>query len=242
MERLEKNARSTAAINFLKQMPREHLGELFQLLDQSKSQFFQDLFVLSSLDFKRGGFFVEFGATNGVDLSNSWLLEKRYDWDGIVAEPARHWHANLKKNRGCRISTACVWKESGQKLVFNETKNTDLSTLDAFTKTDMHATSRHSSKKYEVETVSLNDLLRENNAPKHIDYISIDTEGSELDIISHFNFSDYTISVMTVEHNFSENREKINEILTSVGFIRVLESISLFDDWYINPLYVTNIL
>jgi len=61
--------RNPADINFL-------LGVFKQLLANSKSQLRQDLFVLSQLGFKRGGFFVEFGATNGIDLSNSYLLDK----------------------------------------------------------------------------------------------------------------------------------------------------------------------
>src|SRR5450631_2035857 len=53
---------------------------LMSLLAQSKSQLRQDLFVLTMLDFKRNGYFVEFGATNGSDLSNTYLLEKSFGW------------------------------------------------------------------------------------------------------------------------------------------------------------------
>jgi len=44
-----------------------------------KSQHLQDLFVLSELDYKSNGFFVEFGATNGLSISNTWLLEKYFN-------------------------------------------------------------------------------------------------------------------------------------------------------------------
>lgn len=64
----------------------------------SKSQLLQDVFVLHELNFKEGGFFVEFGATNGVELSNSHLLEKEFHWQGILAEPARVWYDDLKKS------------------------------------------------------------------------------------------------------------------------------------------------
>jgi hypothetical protein len=53
------------------------------LLRSSKAQLRQDIFVLNELNFKRDGYFVEFGATNGVDLSNTYLLEKGYNWKGI---------------------------------------------------------------------------------------------------------------------------------------------------------------
>src|SRR5262245_11288155 len=51
---------------------------LIELLPKSRAQYWQDLFVLSQLNFKRNGYFVEFGATNGVSLSNSYLLERQY--------------------------------------------------------------------------------------------------------------------------------------------------------------------
>ena len=46
-------------------------NNLLDLMEKSKSQIRQDLFVLSELNFKSEGFFVEFGATNGVSLSNT---------------------------------------------------------------------------------------------------------------------------------------------------------------------------
>ena len=54
----------------------------------SKSQYCQDIFALSKPPMT-SGFFVEFGATDGVQWSNTWLLEKRFGWRGILAEPAR---------------------------------------------------------------------------------------------------------------------------------------------------------
>ena len=69
------------------------------LLQKSKSQLRQDLFVLGVTNFKQNGFFCEFGATNGVDLSNTYLLEKEFNWSGILAEPAKIWHSDLQRNR-----------------------------------------------------------------------------------------------------------------------------------------------
>ena len=69
-------------------MPLKSLEGLLQCFGESKSQLWQDLFVLSELDFKRKVFFVEFGATNSIDLSNTYLLETDFEWVGILVEPA----------------------------------------------------------------------------------------------------------------------------------------------------------
>jgi hypothetical protein len=88
--------------------------------DKSKSQLFQDLFVLFILKEKRNGYFVEFGATNGIDLSNTYLLEKSYGWNGILAEPARCWLRDLKGNRNSSLDFRCIWEKTGKSVPFND--------------------------------------------------------------------------------------------------------------------------
>jgi FkbM family methyltransferase len=202
-------------------------------LNKSKSQFRQDLFVLTELNFKDNGFFVELGASNGVNFSNTYLLETEFNWNGILAEPARVWHEDLSQNRRAKIDLDCVWKESGEKLNFTETDFALLSTISDFKSHDMHSKARDQGKIYTVNTVSLMDLLKRHNAPHQIDYLSIDTEGSEYEIIKDFDFDAYAISIITCEHNFTSNRKKIFDLLISKGYIRKFDHISNVDDWYI---------
>lgn len=204
-----------------------------QLLAKSKSQLRQDIFVLYELNFKRQGYFVEFGATNGIDLSNTYLLETEYGWTGILAEPATLWHTKLVENRRARIDKRCVWKTSGSSLSFNETNSPELSTIQLFNSSDNHAREREAGKLYSVETVSLTDLLEEHKAPNDIDYLSIDTEGSELEILESFAFQKYKFRVITCEHNYTSNREKLHSLLSKNGYQRKFEQISQFDDWYV---------
>jgi FkbM family methyltransferase len=204
----------------------------------SKSQLQQDLFVLLSFKFKSNGFFVEFGATNGINLSNTYILEKNFGWKGILAEPARSWHTSLRKNRSAEIETRCIWKESGKILQFNETEVGELSTLDSFSNQDMHAISRENGVKYTVETISLLDLLVKFQAPKFIDYLSIDTEGSEFEILENFDFNTYAFGFISCEHNFTENRAKVFKLLSQHGYTRVFEPYSQFDDWYLHKSLV----
>jgi FkbM family methyltransferase len=200
---------------------------------KSHAQLFQDLFVLFTLGEKQGGYFVEFGATDGLFLSNSALLERQYGWNGIVAEPSKNWQPALRRNRHCEVDLRCVWKTSGKKLTFSETDNPEFSTISEFKSIDSH--DRRSSKEYEVETVSLNDLLSQHRAPREIDYLSIDTEGSEYTILQNLDFSRWSFKIITVEHNFQKRRTALHALLSSHRYIRIFEAISCFDDWYVNP-------
>jgi len=203
------------------------------ILKKSKAQLRQDLFVLSQLEYKRGGFFVEFGATDGVYLSNSHLLEKEFGWKGILAEPAKCWHKALRENRQCPIETDCVWTTTGAELTFNEVDDAKLSTINEFSSVDGHTHARETGKTYSVKTISLNDLLAKYKAPRRMDYLSIDTEGSEYEILSHLDFQKYSFEVITCEHNHTPMREKLFELLSSKGYTRVHTELSQFDDWYV---------
>ncbi|MDX2485149.1 MAG: FkbM family methyltransferase [Pseudodonghicola sp.] len=218
-------------LQFLKAMPPEIRNRCFEQLEVSRSQLRQDLFALSQTGFKHGGFFVEFGATDGIDLNNSYLMETQYGWSGILAEPAQGWHANLRANRSAIIDSRCVWRASGEKLQFTEAPRGENSAISSFVKTSRKLRGHQ----YEVETVSLNDLLDQHSAPAKIDYLSVDTEGSEFDILNAVDFDRWSFRVMTVEHNHAPQRADIHALLTGKGYRRVLEEVSRFDDWYVKP-------
>lgn len=129
-------------------------------LPYSKAQLAQDLFALSFTESTAPGFFVEFGATDGVSLSNTWLLEKKLGWSGILAEPAKTWHNKLKANRNCIIDTHCVARKSGCTLQFLEVNNTDgaeLSGIKEFANNGDWASEIRlsNSKEYEVKTINI---------------------------------------------------------------------------------------
>ena len=86
---------------------------------------------------------------------------------------------------------------------------------------------------YPVVTISLGDLLNFYKAPREIDYLSIDTEGSEYEILSAFDFAKYKIKIITVEHNWTDNRKKIFDLLLSNGYQQVHDNATHCDDWYI---------
>lgn len=233
-KRIEEGVAIARDFDWLMELNPDSAAEVIRYWKKSRSQIHQDLFVLSELGFKRNGFFVEFGATNGLELSNTHLLEKEFDWKGILAEPAKGWHEELAANRNVSIEKRCVWKDSKSTLSFQETEIRELSTIAGVGEQDKNSEARHDCKTYQVQTISLNDLLMEHNAPEVIDYLSIDTEGSEYDILSSFDFTKHRFRVITCEHNLTDQREKIYDLLTRAGYRRKFEKYSQFDDWYVS--------
>jgi FkbM family methyltransferase len=201
---------------------------------KSYSQLSQDILALVLSNYKQNGFFVEFGACDGLHLSNTLILENEYSWSGILSEPAKKYHNDLLKNRNCSIDFRAVYSTSKKILNFKETDQSDLSGIEEYFQIDNHLAKRQIGNNYDVETISLNDLLLEHSAPSVIDYMSIDTEGSEFEILKNFNFDRYKIKFISIEHNFVEqSRNDIQNLLEKNNYQRILTKWSQFDDWYV---------
>lgn len=231
-EQSKKNAFRDLEI-ILRYSPLNLVEEVIHSLQESKAQFRQDVFALAESKFKRKGYFVEFGAADGVTGSNTYLLESEYGWSGVVAEPATRFHHDLVQNRNCVRDFRAVYSRSGEFLPFKEAKIGALSTFQFLESKDLYRRYRKQGRVYEVETVSLLDLLDEAGAPSEIDFMSLDTEGSELSILQSFDFNRYRFNAITVEHNFGHNRVALRECLEKAGYRQIHEDISGVDDWYV---------
>ena len=249
--------------NFVRRNNLEHINALDQAFEQNalvennknllsnfinsirnkkdiKSQLYQDMFASFVIGDKFDKTFFEFGATNGIDLSNSYTLEKYLNWEGTLSEPSPQWHDELKKNRPqTNIISECIWSESNKELNFFVSDFGVLSSLEDFKKSDKISMPGNtqarlkSGKNIIVKTISLNDIIEKQFNSKTPSYISIDTEGSEYEILKNFNFKKYRPLVFTIEHNFTELQLKIDELMYLNEYIRVFKSLTVFDAWYV---------
>jgi hypothetical protein len=215
---------------------------------KNHSQANQDLFVLYFTNHAgKGGFFVEIGAGDGVRISNTYLLEK-LSWQGIIVDPVNYNSENIKL-RKCIKDNRAVYSKSGLKLPFLAMEPIPESELQAENFSGLLEHIREDfktlpNKIIDVETISLNDLLKQYNAPNKIDYISIDTEGSEFKIISNFDFNKYDVEIFTIEHNHSNFRKDVIKLLNAKGYFRMPNDtqggfVPGYDDWFIknnNPV------
>lgn len=199
----------------------------------SFSQRFQDLFVDWMLQ-KKNGIFIEFGACDGVNISNTYYLEKYMGWSGILLEPAKSWHNSIKINRpNSIIDFRCVSNETGNEVTFYE--NTNL----AFSSLNKNSIANDS---YKVKTVSLNDiffeykekLLKKSNSIDSIDFISIDTEGNEYEILKNFDFNKYAPKIIIVEHNFDLNKSKLlKKLIKAHNYVNLFPELSAYDYFFV---------
>jgi FkbM family methyltransferase len=211
------------------------LAYVFANRHRSNAQILQDLWVCHQLGEKRGGVFVEFGATNGRVNSNTLLLEERYGWTGVLAEPNPIWHADLKRNRAAAIDLRCIHAWSGRTVMFTATDSVDpeLSGISEFAAGEHFAEARARGSQIPVQTVSLNQLLDDHQAPGEIDYLSVDTEGSEYAILSEFDFDRRRVRLISVEQN-ATTEPAIEALLTRNGYTRVFKAFSQWDGWYVH--------
>jgi len=190
----------------------------------------QDFWVLDRLNGKRNGFFVEFGASDGTTFSNTCLLEREFGWNGILCEPLVKHHKTLFNERNCHINTQCVTPETGKLLTFLDSGDADIGLVSCIEQYKSDSASYQNS--FKVMSISLNDLLELYNAPTRIDYMSVDTEGGEYEILKSLDWDKYQVDTITVEHNWLPEREQIYQFLTGKGYKRFDIRVSRWDDWY----------
>jgi FkbM family methyltransferase len=206
------------------------MADVASAVSKTQSQFFQDIYALLYNQGKRDGYFVEFGACDGLALSNTLLLEQDFGWKGILAEPSKRWQDDLKKSRTATLDFRCVSSVTGDTIEFEEAQDPTQSTIAKFTPEQNKPTA---GSRYSVETISLYDLLQEHKAPKVIDFMSVDVEGPEYQILSAFPFDKYQFKFMCVEHHGEDIENAIKRVLAAAGYKQVHRAVSGHDGFYV---------
>lgn len=199
--------------------------------DNSKSQLNQDVFALLVNRF-RPGFFIEIGANDGHTLSNTYYLEKHFDWKGILIEPnPKYWTSlSARKAQVCRKAVA---SEAGRE----EFHDAGLYGGISATISDAHSDIVKSAGIIEVETDTLPNILKELGAPKRIDFVSIDVEGGEVAIVEQMiALSDHQFFSGCIEHgNRQDDKERMSCMLRNAGYELLWPENSTQDLFFVTP-------
>lgn len=153
-------------------------------------------------------FFVDVGANDGLICSNTAYFEMDLGWDGICVEPHPDAFGKLKRTRKVKLYNCCISNKEDE-IDFLVVKGyaemlsgiyEDYDPLH-IKRIDNDIKDRGGTKEIiKIKSRTLDSLLNENNI-KTVDYLSIDTEGSELNVLKGIDFNAFDISIISVENN-----------------------------------------
>ncbi len=164
----------------------------------------------SFLNFNNG-FYIEIGAYDGITQSNTYYYEKNNNWKGILIEPSKIQFNKCKLYRSKKnifYNCACVsfkFKKSFLKMNYSGLKTFSSIFLSQKKEKDYvkNPEIQRGEKKYSyyVKTITMNDILLKSNAPKIIDFLSLDTEGAEFEVLNGIDFNKFKFRYLLIETN-----------------------------------------
>jgi FkbM family methyltransferase len=175
---------------------------------------------------KTNGVFLDIGANDGISYSNSYFFEKELGWKGICFEPLKSAFEKLQKNRLSININACASHEDRLDYFisisgYGEMLSGLKSKYDERHMQRVHDTIKEhggSMEEVEVQCFDVNKLLEQHNL-LNIDFLTLDTEGNELEILKAINYDKVHIKAITVENNYSSTA--FNEFLSQKGFEKI---------------------
>eukprot|EP01031_Cornospumella_fuschlensis_P037976 gene37976-46134_t len=189
------------------------------------SQAHQDELISTIFNNKEDGYFVDLAANDWMKLSNTLMLEHSKHWNGICIEPNPQYLVGLLLNRTCKVYTNPVSSFGGEKITF-----AFRGVFSGIVGEDFDNKDSKDQKVVELSTVTFESLLDHAQAPKVIDYLSLDVEGAEYHVLSHFNFARYTFLTITIERPSS----KTHHLLVTHGYRHVKQLVYFGDMLYIH--------
>ena len=176
---------------------------------------------------KRGGYFVDIGANDGVSISNTYLLERKYGWQGICVEANPGIYNLLKRNRRVTCENVCI--DQGEGVVTFVLKGA----LGGIVDEGLDNTPEDRRKDIvEMPTVPLEQVLIRNGAPTVIDYLSVDVEGAEERVLSGFPFHEYLFRCITIERASAN----LVDILQGNGYV-LIKKLPALDSFFVHKSF-----
>jgi FkbM family methyltransferase len=175
---------------------------------------------------QRNGYFVELGANDGLKQSNTKHFELFRGWSGILIEPELTNFNAIKQNRSIQTKSfhcACVsfdFKNPEISLIYSDLMTILLEGSNEIENVVAHAKSgerfwRGVSYEFKAPARTLTSVLEEARSPNHIDFLSLDVEGAEIEVLRGLDFTKFTFGFLLVE---SRGINLIENLLNSKGY------------------------
>jgi len=164
------------------------------------SQIGQSALVDKLLSGRRAGFFVECGAADGERYSNSLLFELERNWTGLLIEANPSYHRDLLvKNRRAYVLSTCLSTERRPMTVELQPAGVFGGIANMMHPSHVKRIGDRKRPKVVVNCFTLNSIMASLDV-SHVDYLSLDVEGPELEILRTIDWSRLRTDVITVEY------------------------------------------
>jgi len=169
---------------------------------------------------RRGGVFVEFGALDGLETSNTLFFERERGWDGLLIEANPRSFCRLL-NSGRRAHKILAAVDANEGIA----GFTDVESVAGWSGITAQMDERHRRRigdaavqHFGVATLPL-DIILQSRGLRRIDYLSADIEGAEFAALSALDFDYFDIDVLDVENNYGE--PAIEALLNPAGYRKI---------------------
>lgn len=181
------------------------------------SEKFQLHWVMEVLGNRSGGFYIDLAAHDARTYSNTYILDRCFDWSGLCVEANPEYFEGLSKYRTCQVFPVAVSNERGWvEFVFSGGLG-GIVADDTDNNKKIRGGALNKVMTYKLLSTTLLDVLKEGRAPKVIDYFSFDIEGAEERVLRDFPLDEYIFLTMTIERPTPE----LNKLLLSSGYLYV---------------------
>lgn len=192
--------------------------------------------------FTTPGTFLEIGCWNGELISQTSYLEKQKGWKGLCVDPFPIGFEDRTAQLCSRAVSMDGKTRDFIKVSIDRRYGGDVSYFSGFKESvtsHWPLISEHCDyEEVKVETVTMDQLYEQYNLPHYIEFLSVDTEGSEVEIFKSINFARYSFGLIVFEHNKEEAViSEVGGILKAAGYVKLC-SIEI-DDIYINKALVS---
>lgn len=173
------------------------------------------------------GFFIEIGANDGTTQSNTFLLETKNNWNGLLVEPSEKWIDTLKTTRKNSIVERCAISNYTGKILgdFDGSLMSSVNGERLYNDILMATGVKKEINNVEVDCYTLTELCKKHNI-KNIDLCSIDVEGHEYSVLDGIDFELLNIKYFVIEV-YKNQEEKIFNLFQSKNYD--IECISNFN-------------
>lgn len=177
----------------------------------------------------QNGYYVELGANDGITQSNSFYFEKKKNWRGVLIEPSPNNYLKCRQNRDpsnkffCNACVSFDFKEEYVEMIYanlmtvSHNLKKDIDSEGSFLKRSLKYLDKYEDHfTFGAKAKTLTDLLIEADSPNIIDFLSLDVEGSEMEVLKGLDFESFHFHFLLIE---SRSIDILKNFLLTHGYV-----------------------